>query len=619
MASTSSVSPQASAPQSGFDKALAAFRSRLTPSETAQFQVATLDDLKVTILAIQRDQRDRKKMMHMDRISSFLEAMEQFGKVVETFLNISEMLAFIWGPIKLLLLTAATWLESFDALLDAYQLIAENLPTFKIYQNLFRESDSMQELLQCIWVDIFDFHIQALRIFGQSMIRLFFRSLWKDFNGRFHHIISDLKRQKALVESYATQIHIQNYEYDRRKTQEEFEQAQAHRTSEKKAYIMQWMMAPKSLLDHEFLCSVRKEQLDVTNRQTAHWILQHNEIEAWVAPQVPKSSIIWLSGIPGAGKSVLTSVIVDEIKKKNHGPIALFYCKHRDPDKNTFTSIAKGLLSQLINQQDDLIPFYYDEAIRSGESSLHSTKLCKRLLRNMLQAVPLAFLVIDGIDECDSTERKCTLDFLNNIINICDNNKPGKIRLFISSRDESDIRRALLMGTRIEINREDIIEDLKVYIGHRASVVQRKFELDAEEQGYIQHNVLDKSDGMFLYAKLVMANLEGQPTRHHLRQEFDSLPSGLEEAYDRNLRRITSNPNRNQAEVARRILLLMVCARRPLRWREVQAAISISLDEQALDSTRRLSQGSDVTEICGSLIEVLPGDCVDFIHTTASL
>ncbi|KAI1657699.1 hypothetical protein F4813DRAFT_389436 [Daldinia decipiens] len=137
------------------------------------------------------------------------------------------MLAFIWGPIKFLLLTATTWLESFDALLDAYQLIAESLPIFEIYQDLFSESSRMQGILECIWTNILDFHIRAIRIFDQSMIKLFFRSLWKDFNSRFQHIISDLQRLKALIESHANQIHIWNYESDRVKIREEFEQTRA--------------------------------------------------------------------------------------------------------------------------------------------------------------------------------------------------------------------------------------------------------------------------------------------------------------------------------------------------------------------------------------------------------
>lgn len=94
----------ANASGNGFERALAAFRARLSPEEDAQFQVTGIDDLRMSILSIQSHQRARKKLVHMKRIASFLEAMEQFGKVIEIFLNATDYLAFVWGPIKLLLL-----------------------------------------------------------------------------------------------------------------------------------------------------------------------------------------------------------------------------------------------------------------------------------------------------------------------------------------------------------------------------------------------------------------------------------------------------------------------------------------------------------------------------------
>lgn len=88
----------------GFERALATFRARLSPEEDAQFQITAIDDLRMSILSIQSHQRARRQMIHMKRIESFLEAMEQFGKVIEVFLNATDYLAFVWGPIKLLLL-----------------------------------------------------------------------------------------------------------------------------------------------------------------------------------------------------------------------------------------------------------------------------------------------------------------------------------------------------------------------------------------------------------------------------------------------------------------------------------------------------------------------------------
>jgi hypothetical protein len=164
----------------GFERAIKAFERRLTPNEKAQFNATSLDDLKVTILSIQADQRSRKQMMNMGRVKSFLEAMEQFGKVIEVFLNVNNILSFVWGPMKFVILlfdsrekltvpeTATTWSDSLDSLLDAYQEISENFPIFEGYQSIFAKNERMQVVLECVWSNILDFHIRALRIFDQT-------------------------------------------------------------------------------------------------------------------------------------------------------------------------------------------------------------------------------------------------------------------------------------------------------------------------------------------------------------------------------------------------------------------------------------------------------------------
>jgi hypothetical protein len=85
------------------DVALSDFRRRLTSKEHAEFQATTLKDVRETIVRIQNDQDNTKSMRNMARIHSFLEAMQQFSKTIEVFLNVSNVVAFVWGPIKFLL------------------------------------------------------------------------------------------------------------------------------------------------------------------------------------------------------------------------------------------------------------------------------------------------------------------------------------------------------------------------------------------------------------------------------------------------------------------------------------------------------------------------------------
>jgi hypothetical protein len=202
-----------------------------------------------------------------------------------------------------------------------------------------------------------------------------------------------------------------------------------------------------------------------------------------------------LTAASSSGKSVLASVIIDEIRQKKLGLVAFFYCKHRNPDQSTFISVMRAILSQFLAQQRHLVPFYHDEGIESGEVPLQSIKLCKKLLRYMLQNIPNGFLVIDGLDECDVSERKSLLDFLNEIVSLCDSTNPGKIRILILSRDEPDIKRYLSTGMVVRIDSRDTLQDIELYVRHRASLVQRKFDLTAEDREYIEQNVLDRTQG----------------------------------------------------------------------------------------------------------------------------
>jgi hypothetical protein len=89
--------------EDAFQVALEKFKSRLTQKELDEFQFATLEHVREAVVRIQNEQESFKTMMNMPRIESFLEAMDQFGKVVEVFLNCSPFVAFVWGPMKFLL------------------------------------------------------------------------------------------------------------------------------------------------------------------------------------------------------------------------------------------------------------------------------------------------------------------------------------------------------------------------------------------------------------------------------------------------------------------------------------------------------------------------------------
>ena len=145
---------------------------------------------------------------------------------------------------------------------------------------------------------------------------------------------------------------------------------------------------------------------------------------------------------------------------------------------------------------------------------------------------------------------------------------------------------------------------------------------------------------MFLYAKLVMDNLLYQPNLKKLKLERDSsqLPETILEAYVYTRQIPPSDSMTNiilsykriflrvfaddtdpellqQREEVLRLLSWLVCARRPFYWYEIQGAIAIDLESRTVDIELHLVK--DSKDLFGSLIEILPGNLIELVHSSA--
>ena len=90
--------------------------------------------------------------------------------------------------------------------------------------------------------------------------------------------------------------------------------------------------------------------------------------------------------------------------------------------------------------------------------------------------------------------------------------------------------------------------------------------------------------------------------------------------YERILERLKRETNFDRSEPLRQhcseLFTWLVFAKRPLKWREIQAAKSIDVDRQTVDFSERQLMDT-AKEICGAFVEEHPDGTVDFIHLTA--
>jgi hypothetical protein len=87
-------------------------------------------------------------------------------------------------------------------------------------------------------------------------------------------------------------------------------------------------------------------------------------------------------------------------------------------------------------------------------------------------------------------------------------------------------------------------------------------------------------------------------------------------SYERIMSRIAQNSTPAEWKIARKLLGWMICARRPLKWHEIQGAVSIDPVGQTVNFDDRKLR-VHIRDLCGSLIQVLPGDRVELVHSTA--
>ncbi|RSL93102.1 hypothetical protein CEP52_013447 [Fusarium oligoseptatum] len=632
-----------------FDKALAQFKKRLTKKHREIFAQCTIDDVKSQIRHIQNHHGSQRRQKHMGRLSKFIEGMAQLGQVVEVFLNIHNGVAFIWGPIKFLLLTASTWVDSLDTLLEVYGRIGEVLPNLTRYTKVYEKYPSVHTHLEAYYYDILEFHSHALEVFSRPGWKGLFRSTWKTFETQFRPILKNLERHRIMLseekltavmeetqkqgQSIEDKLDRLNKDWEERDRKNAERELAAHREhlNQQRSIVQNKIDAPDFQDDHEFALQKRHQST------SGNWILSHPLLLEWSETSSRVNRKIYLSGIPGAGKTVLTSRVISQLKHRQLNSkdptekfsVAYFYFKHSQPEKRSMVSLLLALLSQLISQDESLLDHVYQTCCTAEQQRLRCLDTVSSLVLTALQSQSLCFVIVDGLDEC--TEAAKVLEWFEKLMSSGEEDSSGSsksaIRLFISGQRDGVLED--LMSEYDSIQLETTTghgQDIETFTMNVAGEIRKKFSLNSEVEQEIVSRVSSRAGGMFLYAQLVVGNLLHQTSKYALKQELkaETFPDGLSQAYKRVIIRVLGNPNKAERDAAKQILGMIMCACRPLHWREVQSKFCIDVNKGEADLDRQLVL--TCKQLCGSLVDdsylepsfSSTGEAVvDLVHSTA--
>ncbi|KAL7956845.1 hypothetical protein V8C34DRAFT_325866 [Trichoderma compactum] len=359
--------------------------------------------------------------------------------------------------------------------------------------------------------------------------------------------------------------------------------------------------------------------------QTGTWMLRDEKYEQWKRWKPTDSSEsaeqlgasrLWCNGNPGAGKTIISSVIIEDLEKHIQNDIveplvgiAYVFCKHRE--HQTASTLMLSLVAQLAHQRHQLSTKVLTIASRyKDRKSPAAPDLveCGEMLKAEVRQFNKVFIVVDALDE------RLDHDHAYQLLGIL---LKTKANMLITSRDVGSIGDIYVNAVSIEITAQP--GDVEAYL---------KFRLEQPEASTLKtimgdgnmspidivKTLVPKAHGMFLLPRmhmdLAIAETKRYPTLDSLKAAIDNLPTELNTMYDEYIQRILQS---DSAEHAKDVLAWVLFAREPIRLKVIQEAISLQKHCDRIDDL--IPPGYLLGYCIGLLAEKGPSrESVSFVH-----
>ncbi|KAJ6596404.1 hypothetical protein DFH09DRAFT_1407609 [Mycena vulgaris] len=337
----------------------------------------------------------------------------------------------------------------------------------------------------------------------------------------------------------------------------------------------------------------------------------------WKYPLVPWNSLIKLKFPAGAGKTVLTSMVVDHLiaacRNNRDIGVACIYLNHKGVDNQTPSKLLAAIWRQLVLNRDissDAKELYKQHYKRGTPPSLQETA---GILSSSLKEFSQVFIVIDAIDEYPEDQRFILLKHLTEQMGLS-----LSVNLMVTSRPHVPAGPTLPNVETLEISAmpEDIVKFVNAQIDSSSRLskhVQRQPKLQQD----IHSKISSKSvDGMFLLAKLHIDSLSTKNTIREVREALNALPEDLYGSYDIAIQRIDAQSNADR-KTAHSTITWVVNAKRPLTVEELQVALAVKPGMQKLDEEEDLADIDIILSVCAGLVIVdKESSVVRLVHYT---
>jgi hypothetical protein len=317
-----------------------------------------------------------------------------------------------------------------------------------------------------------------------------------------------------------------------------------------------------------------------------------------------EKAFLWITAIPGAGKTTLASFLI--IRHLALGLQDTFYFFFNSTDNCTNTALCAGkcLLYQLYmnaRKTGKATHVEFENAIDdSGGGKAKSFEKVWNLVTSYAACLVNPIFILDALDEAVESDL-----FLNALLQLL---QGTSARIFLTSRPSALSPDSQSKAIVMDLGRSHQ-QDIEAYINIKTE--QGLVSLP-EVRSSIIRTLAAKNDGMFLWVRLVLEELESRHTVEEMQEALKSLPSGLDGVYLKILENLNQKLKQSQKQFCHKVLVWLFCARRPLQMEELFEAMKA---EYANDGFLYNAQTMVIAirKACGPLITIR-ADSIHLLH-----
>ncbi|KAF5004276.1 hypothetical protein FDECE_9232 [Fusarium decemcellulare] len=645
-----------SAAVTNLESNIASFQAILTDDDRKKLQslkTTAHDAQSIIMFTAELDQVDfkRRGKSVASRLASFLQTIEQFSPVVDTYVQSNPgIAALIWGSVKLTFKILANVTSYFESFVEQLHGFGSFCSRFAEYRVIFADSLRLKN-------SICEFHSAVINCCKRIVLevpRPGRPKAWKmptvSFQSQIRSYVDDIKSKAENVREDIQLAKAQADQAEQRLQAEERQEASGNR-KQLSSWFSKSMEKMKAISEHAERVTLEEQRhrllkdlssfdftaafRNISTRRhcrTVGWVFDTDEFQSWFKSQ--ESGVLHITGKIGSGKSVVTSSVVQRLcQERNSQQFVSFFFSQFDnlPSLNSETiirSVVQQLLSSsLVDSLDAAFARDLGASLRSAKSEYFSKDSLEKLYAVASVACTKWFIVLDGVDECERDEQTFLFQFFSRLLR----NLPQSqtIKLLITGRITTIDPVDQSFGTTWRLitgsahTSADIVTYAEDVIGVKLST-QELVVRDPEVIKEILQTIAAKEEGMgrigvnkmrftrFLWAFLTIEDICSKKTDADIRKTLQEIPTDLPATFNRALGRIVQRRNET---IAKDIFSWTAAVRQPLTLSQLQEALSIKVGQRTLNPEDLISGMNRVTAWCENLVCVEETDCtVHFSH-----